>query len=665
MCPVVADIPARRLGPFIHTNERLICATYLVSPSRSRLCTLAHDEGNKPGMTSNDPYSDRRVHGDEQLSRKDRRAQESRHKRRSKRRGLLLGFGLFTLVVVALVGWLGYNAKTAYSNLNAAKDHAQAAKTALLAGDTATGKQHANTAVADADTAKSATDSLVWKVASSVPYLGSPLDVVAQITDVVDGLASDVLMPAAEVGAALNPSQLRGADGRIDVLALRNSAPSLQQASVAADSLSLRAAAIGEPSYLTQVTDARNELQNQTHELAMLLNNTSIAARVLPSMIGADGPRSYFMAFQTNAEARGTGGLIGGFGIVDAVDGKVEVNDLASNRELQSLYDPIDLGPDFYNLYEQNYQASQNWQNSNVSPHFPYAAQIWRSMWEQETGQMVDGAIATDPVALSYILGVTGPVTMADGEVIGEDNIVRITQSDAYFRFPDDQIARKDYLQDIASRVVVKMQGDIASPARLLEALGRATSEGHIAVWSADPALQDILGPTKIGHEIPDTPAPYAAIVVNNGAGGKLDYYLQRDITYTGGSCDTTTRDTKVVAEITNSAPAQDYPVYVAGRQNESTRYEGPPGTNRTVVALYATQGATLKSATLNGKSVLLLSGVERGHPTFYVPVVTAPGKTNVLEYNLVEPTAAGEAQAPIQPQVEAATSTVSVPTCR
>lgn len=594
-----------------------------------------------------------------------RRHADARRNRHRTRRRVLLGSGVVVLVLFALCGWLGYTAYSAYSNLTAAKDHASAARAALLAGNSERASAQSADAVRTSSDAASATGSPIWRAASAIPFVGSPLRTVSEITEVVDGLATDVLAPAVEVGTALDPKRLRTPDGRIDVQALRDAAPALTEAASAADALNARAAEIAEPSYLRQVDDARIQLQDQVHELSTLLTNTSIASQVLPSMMGADGPRSYFMAFQTNAESRGTGGLMGGFGIVTAVDGRVQVDDLARNSELKERYDPIDLGPDFYAAYEERYQATQNWQNSNISPHFPYAGQIWQSMWQQETGEIVDGALATDPVALSYVLDVVGPVTMADGEVIDADNVVRITQSDAYFRFQDDNRARKDYLQEIAARVVTKMQGDIGSPAALLEALGRATSEGHIAVWSADPAIQSIIGPTKIGHEIPDSPAPYAAVAVTNGAGGKLDYYLQRDVTYTGGSCEGPTRPTKVVAEITNNAPAQDYPVYVAGRQNESTRFGGPPGTNRSVVQLYATQGATLENVTLNGNPVFLVTASERGHPFFYTPIVTEPGQTNVLEFDLIEPTAPGEPQAPVQPQVQPSTSTVDVPTCR
>ncbi len=80
-------------------------------------------------------------------------------------------------------------------------------------------------------------------------------------------------------------------------------------------------------------------------------------------------------------------------------------------------------------------------------------------MWAEQTGTNVDGVIAIDPVALSYILGAVGPITMPDGEVVSRDNVVELTESTAYLRFPTDQVARKQYLQDIANAVVTEDHG--------------------------------------------------------------------------------------------------------------------------------------------------------------------------------------------------------------
>ena len=174
-----------------------------------------------------------------------------------------------------------------------------------------------------------------------------------------------------------------------------------------------------------------------------------------------------------------------------------------------------------------------------MSSHFPYAAQIWKSMWAQQSGMNVDGVIAIDPVALSYILGAVGPVTMPDGEMVTKDNVVELTESTAYSRFPDGPDSRaRQYLQDIASEVVTKMTGRIESPRKLLDALGKAVSERRIAVWSSSPADQKLLEETPLAHAIPDDPAPYAEVVINNLGGNKIDYYLTETIEYAADGCD-------------------------------------------------------------------------------------------------------------------------------
>ena len=65
-------------------------------------------------------------------------------------------------------------------------------------------------------------------------------------------------------------------------------------------------------------------------------------------------------------------------------------------------------------------------------------------MWAQQSGMNVDGVIAIDPVALSYVLVRSDPVTMPDGEVVTKDNVVELTESTAYSRFPTDQPARQE-----------------------------------------------------------------------------------------------------------------------------------------------------------------------------------------------------------------------------
>ena len=583
------------------------------------------------------------------------------------RRRLLWAVGALLFIAVAFVAWLGFRAQEAKSHLEQARTSAQRAKDALLKGDAQEASKAADEARTQAQSARNATHSLPWNIASVVPWLGSPFKTGQQVSDVVLGLAGDVLKPATTVGEALSPDRLLQ-DGRVDVQLLRQKEPELSRIAADASRLDAQAQAIRDPGYVASLQDARTQLQRQTSDVATLLDNTALAARVAPSMMGADGPRTYFMGFQTNAEIRGTGGLLGGFGILHFDNGKPTVEQLGPNTDLDKNFSSIDLGPDFAEQYSFA-AVTTDYKNSNLSAHFPYAAQIWKSMWVQQTGNNVDGAVAIDPFALSYILGAVGPVTMPDGEQITKDNVVELTESTAYKRFPTDQVARKNYLQSIASEVVKKITGPVESPQGLLDAIGKAVSEGRISVWSAVPAEQQLLEQTPLAHAIPDDGAPYAAVVLNNLGGNKMDYYLRREIEYVADGCDGDTRNATITVRLKNVAPPNEpLPDYIAGMAgltaDVKSQIRTPAGTMLTSVRLVGTKGATLQSVLADGQKVPVFTGSERGHPTFEVQVFIPPGKSGELVFHLSEPTAPGEARVPVQPLMDNVIPKVSVPEC-
>lgn len=587
------------------------------------------------------------------------------------------GIGLLVLVLV-LAAWLGLEAYQAKSNLDQAKSSAEQSKDALLSGKAEDATRFAEAAQAHARQAQAATHSLPWNAVAAVPLLGSPLKTTQQISDVVVGLADEVLLPGATMGAGLSPEKL--IDGtRLDLKRLRAEQPRLTELATAAAKLDARAQAISNPAYLSLIRNVRSQLQDQTSRLAQLLGNTSLAAQLAPSMLGADGPRTYMMGFQTPAEARGTGGLLGGFGILRFDNGIPTIDALGSNANLAGAclkyigYDcavvvpgaDIDLGPEFNRVYGWANPLT-DFRNSNLSPHFPYAAQIWRSMWEVGSGVAVDGVIALDPVALSYVLGAVGPVTLTDGEVINSDNVVELTMSEAYKRFPNDSKARKEYLQVIARAVVEKMTGPIQSPRQLIDALGRAAGERRILVWSANPAEQKLLEETPLAHALPDDSAPYAQVVINNLAGNKMDYYLTREIEYAADGCDGDMRNSTITVRLTNTATDNALPDNVAGTVGlaETIPLEVPRGTMVSSVRVFTTKGAQLMSVTSNGKRISAIPRVENGRPSFEVQVAIPPGQSGELSFRLSEPTAAGEARVPVQPLIDNITPTVSVPTC-
>jgi hypothetical protein len=200
----------------------------------------------------------------------------------------------------------------------------------------------------------------------------------------------------------------------------------------------------------------------------------------------------------------------------------------------------------------------------------------------------------------------------------------------------------------------------------MLDALGRAVSERRIAVWSAIPEDQEILESTSLAYAIPDDPAPYAEVVINNLGGNKMDYYLKREIDYSADGCDGDTRNSTVTVRLTNTAADEPLPEYVDGTMGLDPKLplKVPPGTMVTSVRLIATKGAKILAVTSEGKSVPAVVHQERGHPTFEVQVVIPPGQSGELVFRLSEPTSPGAPRVPIQPLIDAVAPRVSVPAC-
>ena len=592
-------------------------------------------------------------------------SEQSRSERRRwvRRRRSLLVAGAALLLLLGFAAWLGVTALQARSVLSAARGHVEQARAALTSGDSAGAQREVDLAADDANDARSATSALPWDVTAAVPYVGQPFRTTQDLAEAVDDLAVRVLPPAVRAGAALAPQKLRLSGEQIDLAALVVARAPLGEASSAASALDDLVSAIPPAGYLAVVEDARRTLQVEVSELADLLATASTAATLLPPMLGADGPRTYFMAFQTNAEARGTGGLIGGYGLLTADQGRLSLDTLSSNRDLEPGAPPgLDLGPDYAQQYA-GYSSTTSWLNADSSPHFPYAAQIWSSLWEQQGGQRLDGVIGIDPVALSYILRAVGPVTLPDGEMIDADNVVPVTESEAYFRFKGDNTARKNYLQSIAQAVADKiLGGDGGSTTALLKALRIATDEGRLAVWSAVPEEQGVLADTPLGHVVAETTGPYASVVVNNGGGNKLDYYLERTLTYAAGDCSAPARQSLVTIDLRNGAPLEPLPDYVAGRRDQKP--SDPPNSNRLLVSLYATNGAQLTGVTVDRVPTTARIGAELGHPVFTVTLVIPPGATRRLVFDLVEPSTPGRPMVSVQPSVKPMGVTTTVSDC-
>lgn len=565
-------------------------------------------------------------------------------------------------LLLALVGvHLALEAARADRAVHDAEGRLAGLQAAVVAGDDVLAATLLRRLQADARTADRSTSGPLWDAGSRVPWLGRTVAETTVLTRAVRQVSDRVLPSLLVATTDLRPFA-DGSGNGVDLAALRRAGPGFEAALRQLRPVLTAVDGLPRHGVLASVDTARRRLSARVHALADGLRDLGATSEVAPAMLGADGPRHYFVGFQNNAESRGTGGLLGAYALVTADHGRLTVDHLGSDVELEGLPAPRrDLGADYRRLYGRDARA---WQNANMSGHFPYAAQLWLDMWQQRTGQRLDGAIATDPIALGYLLGATGPVRLPDGRFVTAANVVAQTEQQAYLRYADDHLARKGFLVGVARAVLGRLLGPQSPPhSTVARAVARAAAERRFMVYSAHPAEQALLAGTPMAAEVPELPGPFAFVVVNNSAANKIDYYLHRSVSYDLGSCRRGRRDSALTVVLRNDVPDRPLPAYVAGRLDRPAG-SAPAGSTSLLVSLYVAHGAALRGATLDGVPVALFPGQERGHPVFVLRLDLLRGRPRTIALHLVEPAVPQAPVVPVQPLVQDESVTVRAAAC-
>jgi len=604
--------------------------------------------------------------------------------RRSGRRRLLLVVGGAAGAVLGLggaVAWLGWTGQQARAELLAARAALPAVQAAVLAGDGRAAGDLA-TVRAHARRADDLTHDPVWALAGAIPFAGSPVATTRGLTRAVDDLAGVSLASLASAADTVHPARLIDGTGRLDVAGLAAAVPALDRA---ATSLRTERDAVAslDPSWLGPVADARTQLLEELGSLTGTSRDAASAARMLPPMLGLNGPRRYFVAFQNPAEARGTGGLLDAFAIVVADRGAVHVERMGANTQLPVFTgDVTDVDPAFAQRYA-SVGATSAWLEANVSPHFPDAARTWEAMWRKATGQQLDGAVALDPHALAGVLRATGPVT---APVVGSVDAARIESlvlRDQY-DLPQATDRRKSLMLGVGSAAIDRLLSGHAAPRTLLTELREAAGTGHVLVHSRVAQEQVRLVGAGVAGAVDGGGGPFAQAVVVNAAGNKLDDWLTSSLRYAVTACAADRRTVDVSVTLHNDAPPRGLPVYMTVRSDRPP-YRTVPGQNRTELQVLATRGAVLRGATLDGAD-LLTSGADgalpaslavdrargflnpapvSGRPSWWLDLETLPGASHTVVLHLQEPPGVTAAPLlPLQPLVRTPVATADVRAC-
>lgn len=532
---------------------------------------------------------------------------------------------LIAVVGLALTTWVGVRAALAYVHLGDARAVASAAMSDL--DDPTAAMAALSSAGVDTAAARELTADPIWRLADTLPWVGPQLSALSETAAAIDGAVA-ALVPLATASAGLSADSFRPVDGAVDVSRIADVAPAAAGAAATLRESADRVDAIDHTPLLGRVSGGVSEAGELLGTAANAADALQRASSLIPTMLGADGPRSTLVLFQNNAEWRSLGGVVGAVAQLDTVDGRMTLAAQASSADFAAGGDtPVaELPDDVRSVYDT--RPARFLQNTTQVPDFSVGAPLAREMWRRVHGTTVDAVVALDPVTLSYLLRATGPVHLPSGDDLTAENAVPLLLDETYRRFADprDQDA---FFQSASAAVFQALADGRFDPAALVDAVSRSARERRLLVWNADATEQAVLDGSTLQGSLPasDSTRSTFGVYLNDGTGSKMDFYLHPRVETAWCAADTAS----LHVELRSDAPdPASLPAYVTG----GGEYGVPVGDALTGVYVYLPPGADLleRRTTADGVAPGFAGGVHEGRQVVKWSVQLAPGETARLD---------------------------------
>lgn len=557
------------------------------------------------------------------------------------RRPLLKSFRFWVPIslLVLLVGGTGatvYYGSQLADQAFAARDSLQAAiplastvKDQVLAGDTEQAQATAEELKALTAEAREHADGRAWRVAESVPFIGPNLAAVRTVAVVVDDLVVDALQPA----TALSIDSFKPVDGRIDVDALEAASDLVDEVAIAVGNARQALDGIDTEELVDQVSSGVRQLDGALTQIEPLIEPAQKALAVLPGILGADEPRRYLVLVQNNAESRGTGGNPAALLVVGIDNGEISIQEQASSSDFNNgrRQPIIELDPQTAALYGD--KVGRWMQDVTLTPDFTESAAIMGAFWEESFGTPIDGTVSIDPVALSYFMQATPPVTLPrDGmlitgdEVLTADNVVSTLLNEVYFRYSDPRM--QDAYFAVAAGAVFDTLTSADDPRALVEQVIRAVDEGRLLYAPKSEAEAEAIAGTRFTGTLPTDNSEITMVgsYINDITEGKLNYYMNTALDVVA-NC-----QAEPSFEVTTTVESILQPGEVRGlaRYISPARFF-PKGVISTDVVLYGPVGARFVSAAVDGSAVSPGVFEHLGRPAVKINVQNQPATTRTV----------------------------------
>jgi hypothetical protein len=282
------------------------------------------------------------------------------------------------------------------------------------------------------------------------------------------------------------------------------------------------------------IATARREFDSEDAKLVNYLTRGQSAIPYAEAFLGSGGTRTYLVAGENNAEMRDQGS-VESLAVLKASGGSFSADTVGSVDDLEPT-SPVNVAvPAGTSQVFGSFNLTGLWQSVNPTADFAFSGADMQALYQQATGQHVDGVVALDVPALSSLLALTGPVTVPDiAGPITSGNVAQLLLHQLYENQPPLDTAnptpRHDEIAAVAKAVVDKMQTEHIDLASLANTLANLVQGRHLLVWddvaSYESELNALGASGAIGN---DDPSRTFHLAVENATATKLDYYVGVD----------------------------------------------------------------------------------------------------------------------------------------
>lgn len=436
----------------------------------------------------------------------------------------------------------------------------------------------------------------LWDLASSIPFVKDNTEAVQELTAMTRDLTGRALPPTVALLSASDFSSLAVEGGGINLEPFRQAEGALPEITSAFTDAKVVTDGIDRTNLLPIVTEPLDQVAQIVDQAAPSL---TLVQKYLPSLLaaaGGDGPKTYLVVFQNNAEIRATGGNPAASSVMVVDNGRIELKEqsdsmafYAAGQAGRSVLDlpesTLALYPDTFTRYSQDY---------TFTPDFPTTARLFESLWDRTDGSQFDGVMSIDPVVLAHMLEVLGPVDLPSGEQITSDNAVKLLLSDAYQRFGDagdNGRSSDEFFAMVSSTVFSRLAGGQWNPIAMFDQLTRSAQEQRINLWFTDEQAQALV--TEVGLDgglrSDNAASTQLGIYLNDFSIGKLEYHLTTEVSAT---CNVADRTVNVSMNMHNGITDDITNAYTLGFRNSD--YGLPKTTMMLNTLFFAPPGATI-----------------------------------------------------------------------